>query len=463
MKLQRSTPEAQGVASAGILGFVEAVEAAGLGLHSLMLLRHGHVIAEGWWAPYRPELPHVLYSLSKSFASTAAGLAVHEGHFSLDDRVIDFFPEDLPEIVSENLAAMRVRDLLAMATGHLEDATGATVTAPEGNWPRAFLALPVEKAPGTHFVYNSAATYMVAAIVEKTTGEGLLRYLTPRLLEPLGIVGATWDTCPRGVAVGGWGLHVRTEDIAQFGQLYLEKGRDLLPPGWVDEATRSHIANGDNPDNDWNQGYGFQFWRCRHGAYRGDGAFGQYCIVFPEQDAVLAITSGTDDMQGILNQVWAHLLPALSGEGGVAIDLPERLANLTLPQPTGAASSPVATSVSGRTFRFPQNELGLESLTAVFDEQSTQLTLTDARGTHTVRTGESTTTFALDHLTWRSEHPVVGVGAWTDPQTYTLKLSYIETPYTPTLTLRFAEDTVTVEVRGKMGFGPSERPVVVGQ
>lgn len=460
MELQRSTPEAQGVASAGILGFVEALEAAQLGVHSLMLLRQGKVIAEGWWAPYRAELPHVLYSLSKSFTSTAAGLAIGEGHFTLDDKVVDFFPDELPETISENLAALRVRDLLAMATGHVEDATGRTTSAPDGNWVRAFLSLPIEKMPGTHFVYNSAATYMVAAIVEKTTGEGLLAYLTPRLLEPLGIEGAYWDVCPRGIAVGGWGLSIKTEDIAKFGQLYLEKGRDLLPKGWVDEATRKHVSNGDNPDNDWNQGYGFQFWRCRHGAYRGDGAFGQYCVVFPEQDAVLAMTSGTHDMGAILNLAWEHLLPAFAGHGGVAEGLTEKLASLALPQPVGQATNATAEHVAGRTWRFAENALGLESLRY---EKDGSVQLTDAKGTHMLALGESITTFCPEHLGWRESQRVFVAGVWIDDWTYTLQLSYINTPYIPTLALTFREETVHFDLRGKLGFGPSERPVIVGR
>ncbi|MBW7461807.1 serine hydrolase, partial [Paenibacillus sepulcri] len=152
------------------------------------------------------------------------------------------------------------------------------------------LAAPVEHEPGTHFVYNSGATYMLSAILQKVTGQTLLEYLQPRLIEPLGIKGAAWDVCPRGINVGGWGLNVTTEDIARFGQLYLQKGmwngQRLLTEEWIAEATSSQISNGDGGVNDWAQGYGYQFWRCRHGVYRGDGAFGQFCIVMPEQDAV---------------------------------------------------------------------------------------------------------------------------------------------------------------------------------
>src|SRR5437660_3191760 len=156
---------------------------------------------------------------------------------------------------------------------------------------------------------------MQSAIVQKVTGQTVLDYLRPRLFEPLGIADPTWGTSPQGITLGGYGLSIRTEDIAKFGQLYLQHGkwndRQLIPAAWVEAATSRQTSNGSNPNSDWDQGYGYQFWRARHGAYRGDGAFGQFCIVMPEQDAVVAITSGVRDMQAVLNLVWEQLLPAL--------------------------------------------------------------------------------------------------------------------------------------------------------
>ncbi len=314
-KLQHGSPERHGIASSAILGFVEAVEQQIHDLHSFMLLRHGSVLAEGWWSPYAPERPHMLFSLSKSFTSSAIGLAVMEGRLSVDDRVLSFFPDETPAQVSENLAAMTIHHLLSMSTGHAEDTTSYLFKAQGESWVKTFLALPVEYEPGTHFLYNTGATYMLSAIIQKVTGEKLLDYLTPRLLEPLGIEGAEWEESPQGINTGGFGLSVKTEDIAKFGQLYLQKGlwhgNRILSESWIATATSSQISNGDDANSDWAQGYCYQFWRCRHNAYRGDGAFGQFCVVMPEQDAVLAITSGLDDMQAVLNLVWEHLLPAM--------------------------------------------------------------------------------------------------------------------------------------------------------
>src|SRR5438874_3742035 len=162
--------------------------------------------------------------------------------------------------------------------------------------------------------------------------------------------------------MGGWGLSIKTEDIARFGQLYLQKGkwngRQLVPESWVADATSKHISNGTAENSDWTQGYGYQFWRCRHGAYRGDGAFGQYCVVMPEQEAVLAITSGVGDMQAVLNVVWDHLLPgfnAAAGSGSPSPELKRRLAGLSVPPPTGKLDSPTARQVSGKTYRLEAN------------------------------------------------------------------------------------------------------------
>jgi len=354
--LPRSSPESQGITSEGVRAFIEAVNTKVDTMHSFMLLRHGHVVAEGWWKPEAADKPHILHSLSKSFTSTAVGLAVADGKLSIDDPVLKFFPEEAPPQPSEMLKAMRVRDLLTMNTGHQTEAK----FTPETPWVKSFLAQPVPFKPGTHFLYNTAGTYTLSAIVTKVTGETVLDYLKPRLFEPLGIENPEWGSSPQGNSYGGWGLKIRTEDIAKFGQLYLQKGRwndkQLIPAAWVEQATSKQVSNGSDPTKDWDQGYGFQFWRCRHNAYRGDGAFGQFCVVLPELDAVVAITADTRDMQGELNVVWDDLLPAfkpapLPPNAAEEGKLREALANLAVREghvvnvitPPGAAK-PVPTN-----------------------------------------------------------------------------------------------------------------------
>ena len=313
--LPRSAPEAQAVSADAIRAFLEAADQQVDTMHSFMLVRHGYVIAEAWWKPEAAEKPHVLYSLSKSFTSTAVGLAIAEGKLSLDDKVLGFFPEESPAEPSKNLASMRVRDLLTMSTGQ-ESEPKFSETEP---WVKTFLAHPVPFKPGTHFLYNTPATHICSAIVRKVTGETVLDYLKPRLFEPLGIESPMWDASAEGHSLGGYGLHIRTEDIANFGQLYLQRGKwngqQLLPEKWVEEATSKHVDNSKAPSgktSDWQQGYGFQFWRCQHNCFRGDGRDGQICLVIPEHDAVIAITAQTGQMQTELDLVWEKLLPAFA-------------------------------------------------------------------------------------------------------------------------------------------------------
>ncbi|MCU1376892.1 MAG: penicillin-binding protein beta-lactamase class, partial [Actinomycetia bacterium] len=375
LPLPRSTPEAEGMASTAILNFIEAADGIDM-MNSVMIIRHGKVIASGWWSPYAAETPHVLYSLSKSFTSTAVGMAIAEGRLSLDDTVLSFFPEDAPASPSANLKSMRVRDLLSMSTGHHnEDLLKFTFDGASEPLTRSFLGLPVAHKPGTHFLYNTPATYMCSAIVQKKTGMTVLDYLRPRLFEPLGIQNPTWSMSPQGINHGGYGLNVTTEDIAKFGQLYLQKGqwngKQLLPASWVAAATSRQTSNGSNPASDWDQGYGYQFWRCRNNAFRGDGAFGQYCVVMPDQDVVIAITSGLRDMQGVMDLIWAHLLPAMKNESLPANTeaqekLNKRVASLIVRPQQGEATGDTASKVSKKKFNFPANPQKIESLSLDF-------------------------------------------------------------------------------------------------
>ena len=476
----RSTPEAQGVSSPAISGFIDAAEAGTPDLHSFMLLRHGSVVAEGWWAPYSVDLPHVLFSLSKSYTSTAIGLAVSEGRLSVDDPVTAFFPEESPEKVSENLKAMKVCHLLTMSTGHAEDTTAALFAAEDENWVRAFLACPVEYEPGTHFLYNTGATYMLSAILQTLTGTTLLDYLAPRLFEPLGIEGAAWQTCPRGINTGGFGLSVRTEDIARLGQLYLQQGmwqgQRLLASAWVQEATAIQIANGSDPDSDWNQGYGYQFWRCRHNAYRGDGAFGQYCIVLPDQDAVVAITGGVKDMQAVLNLVWEYLLPAMAPEPlpedpTAQAALTDKLTRLALPVQSGARTSLLAEQVSGAIYALDENDLGIETLHFNFGREEDVMVARAADSEHRIAAGCGIWITGETQLIGRGPHGEAGgapqliatSGAWRTEDTYVIKSYLYLTPFCYTLTCRFADDSITLDREVNVAFGPTQSPQIVGR
>ncbi|MEZ5040457.1 MAG: serine hydrolase [Saprospiraceae bacterium] len=381
--LMRVSPESQGVSSTGILDFLKAANDCSFEWHSYMLLRHGKVISEGWWAPFAPAYKHTLYSLSKSFTSTAVGFAIEEGHLKLEDKVISFFPDQLPEEVSDHLKEMDIRDLLTMNTGHETDSFGAILKAYDTSWISTFLAFPVEHAPGSKFTYDTGATYMLSAIVQKVTGEMLENYLKPRLFDPLGINDYDWEKSPDGINTGGFGLRLTTESIARFGQLYLQngewQGKQVVPADWVKEATSKQVDS--NPgDSQWSQGYGYKFWRCKpSGAYRGDGAYGQYCIVMPEQDAVLAVTSESWDMGLSMDIMFDHLLPAFSDKPldknkADAEKLITTNANLRLPVPRLSTTSYMTTSLKDKVFQLEDNEFGIKSL--AFDFENDQCSWT---------------------------------------------------------------------------------------
>lgn len=471
--LPRSRPEAQGVSPSGLLGFIEALEKTIDGMHGVVVVRHGNVVAEGWWAPYNAASPHTMFSLSKSFTSTAVGLAIADGKLSVDDEVLKFFPEDAPAEPSKNLKSMRVSDLLRMSTGHQSEPMLAA--SRDKPWTKTFLEQPVPFKPGTHFLYNTPATYMLSAIVQKVTGQTVLDYLKPRLFEPLGIENPTWGTSPQGISLGGYGLSIRTEDVARFGQLYLQKGKwqgvQLVPAAWVAAAAARQTSNGSSPASDWDQGYGYQFWRARHNAYRGDGAFGQYCVVLPDQDAVVAITSGVKDMQAVLNVVWDKLLPALQSDTPPTDDaanakLKERLAGLSLRLPEGSPTSASASKVSGKTYKFPGNDRKVESVTLEDDGKGDATTLVlRARGVDQ-RLPVGRGAWQKGRLAYGpspDSQPAASAGAWNGDDTYVTKVAFYETPFHVTLTLKFAGDEVTLSSEANVGFGSTKPPALTGK
>jgi len=475
--LPRSTPERQGISSADILDFVDAADRQIDTMNSFMLIRHGSVVAESWWAPYDAETPHILYSLSKSFTSTAVGLAIAEGKMSLDDEVLKFFPDDVPAEPSPNLKAMRVRDLLRMATGNQTEAPVLTENVP---WTRTFLAHPVPFKPGTHFLYNSPATYMLSAIVQKVTGMTVLDYLKPRLFEPLGIDNPSWVLSPQGISAGAYGLSLRTEDIARFGQLYLQKGkwkgRQLVPSEWIEEATARQTSNGSSPKSDWDQGYGYQFWRSRHNTYRGDGAFGQYCMIIPEFDAVVVITSGVRDMQSIMNLVWDKLLPAMKPnrlpENAVARErLGAKLGGLLVKLPSGQSTMPMASRISGRWFEFPKNDRDIQAVSFDFNSSSPVLIVRSGSGEIRTPLGigswrKTSNGFAngLDKSLSVPEQPLVAAsGAWSSNDVFNVKLVLYQTPYYSALTFKFDGDRLLFDSEHNVSFGPRTLPELVGQ
>ncbi|MDX2139480.1 MAG: serine hydrolase [Chloroflexota bacterium] len=463
--LPRTTPEAQGIASAAILQFVDALDRHVHELHSFMLLRHGVVITEGWWSPYRAKDRHTLYSVSKSFTSTAVGFAVSEGRFSINDPVVSFFPTYDVARQGEFLAAMTVEHLLTMTTGQTQDSWQTMVERADNDWINTFFDVPVVHAPGTQFLYNNGATYLLSAIVQQTTGMNLIEYLQPRLFEPLGIDGATWESSPQGISVGAYGLSLCTEDIARFGQLYLQGGRwgdrQLLPQAWIDAAAAAQVENGNRTEaSDSSQGYGYQFWRCRHNAYRASGVFGQYCVMMPDQDAVVVFTAGLDifDAQQPLDLIWEIILPAMCAsplpmDAAAQAALSARVSSLARPVSAGQSVSPASTEVVGRTYRFDANPLLIEAITLRNAPSGWTVQVATATGEDSFPCGygswEHGTVSTLFKNAWWSatlRTQVATSGAWTNDDCFSMLVRLVETPYFYALTFNWVEDALLLEV-----------------
>ena len=313
--------------------YLAAVEDHNEELHSIMVLKSGKVLLEKQIAP---DTAHIMNSVSKTFTATAVGFAIEEGLLHLEDKIVDLFPESVPEAPQEFLADVTVRHLLTMNSGHGKDPTGS-IRNGDGDWIRGFMEWPIDYEPGTCYCYSSLGTYILSAAVQKVTGEKVVDYLEPRLWKPLGIEKPHWLESPAGINTGGWGLYLHTEDMARMGLCLLSGGKfggkQVIPAAWVAEMSKAQVPCvnaglnerkmneilADDPTNtffsketsDWVQGYGYQMWRCRHNAFRADGANGQYIIIIPDRDAVVVTTANIPAMQEEINLIWEYLLPVL--------------------------------------------------------------------------------------------------------------------------------------------------------
>lgn len=451
--LPRNRPEAHGVDPRTILAFLDEVRAAGLELQSFMLARGGDVIAEGWWSPYRADRPHIMHSLTKSVAVSGVALALQEKLFGIDDKVVSFFPDELPAVVSDNLAAMTVRDLLTMRAGHDAEISGSVWRQIRTSWVAEFFKVPVPLKPGTKFVYSSAVSFMLSAIVTKVTGQTLRDYMEPRFFAPLGITGLSWDVGPGGINPGGNGLSWKTADALKLGMLYAQRGRwngkQILTPEWVDAATRPQVAEGE---------YGYQWWIGPGRAYYALGLFTQMSIVFPDHDAVLAVTAAIDGSEQFTPIVWKHF-PAAFGAGRLPrrrdayAALAGRVKTLSVQPHLAGGTSPVAARLSGRNFHAAANAEGIEGFSFAFEGDRCRFTMRDGRGTHVVDVGvgrwiegrTSVTGNKLHHQYQPDSMLVVAGGQWLAPDTFEMTWQFAETAFRDTVTCRFAGDRMTFD------------------
>lgn len=405
--LPRSTPESQGVSSKFIIDYLNAVDTAKVEMHSFMFIRHGKVIAEGWWNPYGADYKHIMYSASKTFTATGIGLAINEKRLNLSDKVISFFPASVPDTLNQYMKDMTVRDLLMMSTGQeAEPRRGQN-----DDWIRSFLSKAPADKPGTIFRYNNTATFMLSAILQQVTGETLFNYLQPRIFKPLGIRGIDWDLNPQGINLGMIGLRLRTEDMAKFGQLLMQKGQwngqQLIPKEWIAEATSFKIDSKGGDEkvpaaiNDWSQGYCYQMWRGRHNSVRLDGMAGQFVILLPDQDAVVVLTANAQNTQKEMDLVWNYLLPSIKSDKALPADpianqeLQKKQSSLSItPASLKSEASPIMSRINGKTLEFPQNSNGIKEIKFSFDNGFCTMTLRKESETSQIKAGKGSWGYA---------------------------------------------------------------------
>ncbi len=459
-ELPRSTPEAQGVSSEVMTDVLKSLNEFEY-LKGIIFLRHGHIIAESFWNPYDPEVPTALWSLSKSFTSCAVGLAQAEKRLSIKDKLIDFFPEYRSFVTDDKMFKVTLQDLLTMRSGHPQCAFSYARADIANDWVRGFLSSPLKFEPGTHFAYNSLGTYMLSAVVRRVTGMNVREYLKPRLFNPLGIVPGKWECCPAGTNCGGFGLYLRTADIARFAQLILNKGewqgKQLLPADYLAEALTPHADNSMNDLPDWKAGYGYQFWRSRHG-FRGDGACGQYGIILPEEDMAIAVTASMGAMGKVLDLLWEKLLPALKDEPLKEISK-GALSNSFEIAP---AENKVSAPCKNCSMELLPNSAGIEKISLVSGSDACTVSFKTARGVEEIRAGYGKFVRTSLQLQDTAVHPLSACAAWKDENTLEIRLFYIDSTFRDTWTFEFKGKSTEIRWQSVCSlFRPQLPPLTV--
>ncbi|MBP1990034.1 serine hydrolase domain-containing protein [Paenibacillus eucommiae] len=450
-EIQKDFSERHGLSSRHILEFLLQVERSSLEVNSFILLQNGKATAQFYRNPYRKNSPQLLFSLSKSFTSIAVGIARDEGFLDLSDKVISFFPDKVPDHISENLSYMTVHHLLSMNAGHHDNIYG--YVEKETDWVKAFLSLEIEHKPGTYYRYSTHSTYMLAAILEKVTGQNLTEFLTPRLFEPLGISNPSWETCPLGITAGGMGLSIPTEGIAKFGQMLLNKGmyngQRIVSEAYINLATKEQSDTRRGEDRiDFAQGYGYQFFLCREGCFMGNGGYGQLCFVAPKANIVIAATSNFSSMrqlQTLLHLIYEHLLGQIGTE--IAEDdegqklLHTHLSSIAYPFTKPETLSATVFNIDNRHYSLKENDQHISQLGFFYRDEKLEFQIT-----YEDKTVKSYL-FNFDDLMYSSDlftkdlathqQELITHTCWKDANLLELTLLYIETPYVVKYSISF--------------------------
>ncbi len=476
--LVRANPETTGTDPAVIVSILDAIRCAGIEMHSLLIWHNGALITEAYWHPYGPDRLHMMHSVTKSVTSMAVGLAIADGYLTLDDCVIDAFPEHR-DIAPDGIGEMRLRHLLTMTSGHSRGISGGAWRYLKSSWIADFLSQPLEYRPGETFVYDSACSYMLSAMVQRAIDRTIHDYLDARIFRLMGMSPSLrWELSPEGVNSGGNGLDCTTVDLLKIGLLHLQggqwQGRQLLPADWVRAATAMQVrdvelgvltgesylgpgesANGVMPE--LRPGYGYQWWCGPNDSYAASGLFGQTCIVLPAENCVVALTAGMqDDDRRLHGLIHNHLRPALGRWQGAL--LPDRVNALILNPAPASRWCDAPPNWQGH-YRVSPNDQGIEAIDLRRQGEQLVFSLTDARGTHTLRAGlghriegETTLTGARLHHAYEPEGGmhVAAWAKWTQRASdgwaeLTMDWAFVETAFRDTVTCRFRNGHLVID------------------
>lgn len=484
-EFERVTPESVGIPSEVIEKLLDRLESGFTEPHGLMIMRHGKICAEGWWAPYAPGIRHGLQSHTKTYAATAVGIACTEGLLKLEDRIIDIFKEEAPENPSENLQKLTVRDVLCMGCGM------DTMPFPSMDWIKEFLATPVNHVPGTTYMYNSTGSTLLGAIVRKLTGLGLQDYLKPRLYDKIGIDcdNHRWIYMPDGMEVGGGGLYATTEDNLRLMKLYADggvwEGERILSEEYVKKATSLQNESATEAENnplakDNHLGYGFQIWMCKpKGVYRADGAMGQFTIVVPDKDMIIAITenaAGAHWAQTTLDTMWEFLdeIPmedSLPEKEAASEKLHRRMSMLALPAPKYAPYSEYLEKINGVTYQLKEDTFlldncvlatglfmggvklpkGIEHFCFTFGTEGCSFDYQQGGEKKSVAVGIDGG-YRDNKIGTAAASIALVSGAWSKENVFELTLRWVETCNQQKLHFTFSGESVTIEEEGSSAF-----------
>ena len=469
-RLQHVTPESVGVKSAALKAFIDEINEKRLGLQSFTVVRHDKVCAQGFFKPYSKEYPHVLYSMSKSFTSTAVGFAVADGLLSVDDKIYKFFPEyknaKLPpnnKLTVEMLLTMRSDKLITF----LDEKN-------KHDWIKQYFDAPFFAPPNTKFNYISENTFMLSAIVSRVTGKSIADYLYEKLFEPLGIEKPFWETDGNGYCAGGWGLYMKSEDIAKCFLPYIHGGKwidgtQLIPAEWVKTATAKHTDSVHDGFIDNMCGYGYQFWRNPvSNSFRADGLFGQRCFMFPNYDALVVLNCGESEDYKVMKVFWKYFPEcfqndSLEEDEKAYASLVETIENCKvedLPaKPRNAAAehavngkiikcksnkyaSIISISVLNMLYRKPGN---INAMKFDFDDDGLAFTWSEKEYTNVIRAGMNGE-YAESEITLGDLHyHTYSKAAWQEDGTLKLWIRPVETAHVRKFTFEFSADKVKIK------------------